>query len=258
MDAVDFGRTADDYATHRAGFPACFYRELGERGVIRPGLRALDLGTGTGTLARELAREGCVVTGLDPSAAMLEAATRLDREAGVAVRHVVAKAEETGLADASFDLVSAGQCWHWFDGVRAAAECARLLVPGGRVVVGWFDWIPLPGNVVAATEALILRFNPAWSHGGGSGVHPACLAHLATAGFEELETFGFDVAQPYSHEAWRGRIRASAGVGASLPAAEVALFDAELSRTLARDFPQEPLGVRHRVFAVVASRGGRP
>jgi hypothetical protein len=71
------------------------------------------------------------------------------------------------------------------------------------------------------------------------------------AGFSRLETFSFDLDVPYSHEAWRGRIRASAGVGASLSPDGVAAFDGELQALLAEKFPQEPLAVLHRVFAAI-------
>lgn len=48
---VDFGKTAKDYAEHRAGFPDRFFGRLFEAGFARPGARTLDLGTGTGTAA---------------------------------------------------------------------------------------------------------------------------------------------------------------------------------------------------------------
>jgi SAM-dependent methyltransferase len=248
---VDFGRTATDYARHRAGFPDALFERLLRDDVVAPGQRLLDLGTGTGSLARGFALRGLEVTGLDPSRPMLDEARRLDAAAGVAVRYVEARAESTGLTDASFDVVSAGQCWHWFERARAAQEVRRLLRPGGRVVIAHFDWLPLPGNVVAATERLIRQHNPDWTHGGGTGLHPACLADLALAGFAGLETFSFDQAVSYSHEAWRGRIRASAGIAASLDVAAVARFDAEHAALLARAFPENPLHVPHRCWAAL-------
>ncbi|HET6521137.1 MAG TPA: class I SAM-dependent methyltransferase, partial [Geminicoccaceae bacterium] len=148
---IDFGRTAADYGRHRAGFPEGFFDRLFARGDLAAGRGVLDLGTGTGTVARGLARRGCEVTGLDPSEPLLAEARRLDRAAGVSVRYVTGRAEDTGLPDAAFDAVTAGQCWHWFDRPRAAAEARRLLVPGGRLVIAHFDWLPLPGNVAAAT-----------------------------------------------------------------------------------------------------------
>lgn len=145
---VDFGKTAADYGRHRAGFPDGFFERLFQRSLIAPGSRVLDVGTGTGTVARGLAKRGCNVLGLDPSATLLQEAERLDGEAGQ--------------PNHKFDVVTAGQCWHWFDRPRAAIEARRVIVPGGHLVIGHFDWLPLPGNVVEATERLILSYNPDW------------------------------------------------------------------------------------------------
>jgi len=247
---VDFGRTASDYARHRAGFPDRFFERLFAAGFVKPADRVLDLGTGTGTVARGLAKRGCTVTGLDRSRALLEQAEALDREAGVEIHYVLATAEDTGLPAYTFDAVTAGQCWHWFDRPRAALEARRLLAHGGRLVIAHFDWLPLPGNVVEATENLVRAHNPSWSWHGGAGVHPFWFADLSSAGFVEIESFSFDVSVPYSHEAWLGRIRASAGVGASLAPDAIGRFDAAHRELLARDFPAEPLQIPHRVFAV--------
>ena len=162
---ADFGKTASDYGRHRAGFPDEFFDRLSAMGILKPGMRALDLGTGTGTIARGLALRGCDVVGLDRSTPLMEQAAELDRDVGVVVRYVNAPAEDTGQDAASFDLVTAGQCWHWFDRPRAAAEARRVLKSGGRLVIAHFDWIPLPGNMVEATEKLIEKHNPKWKLG---------------------------------------------------------------------------------------------
>jgi len=248
---VDFGKTAKDYGRHRAGFPDSFFERLTAFGIGQPPQRVLDLGTGAGTVARGLALRGCTVVGLDPSLPLLREAKRLDAEVGVNILHLVALAEATALRSHSFEIVTAGQCWHWFDRAKAADEVLRLLVPGGRLVIAHFDWIPLPGNVVDATEKLIEQHNPKWKMGGGNGMHPAWLLDVATAGFLDLETFSYDVQAPYTHAAWRGRIRASAGVAASLAPEQVAQFDSELQTLLAERFPQDPLAVHHRVFALI-------
>jgi SAM-dependent methyltransferase len=239
---VDFGRTARDYAAYRAGFPKELFDRLAALGIGRSGQRLLDLGTGTGTLARGFARRGASVVGVDPSEPLLVEARRLSRHEGVRVDYRVGRAEDIDAPDAAFDAVTAGQCWHWFDRPVAAAECMRVLAPRGALAICYFDWLPLPGNVVAATEALILEHNPEWPLSGGLGIYPLWTLDVAEAGFTGLETFSFDVEVPYSHDAWRGRIRASAGVAASLPPDAI----------LARDFPSQPLAVPHRVWALVA------
>lgn len=248
----DFGATAEDYRKHRAGFPDSLFERLAGLGIGKRGQAVVDLGTGTGTLARGFARRGCCVIGIDPDARLLAQARELDAEAGIEVEYRVAQAERTRLEAGSFDVVAAGQCWHWFDRSAATREASRILQPSGFIVIAHFDWIPLRGNVVEATEELIERHNPDWKFGGGMGVHPWWLRGLGEGGFRDIQTFSYDVDVPYSPEAWRGRIRASAGVGATLSEPQVAEFDHALEDLLEQRFPGAVLAVPHRVFAVIA------
>lgn len=251
---VDFGRAASDYRRFRAGFPDKFFEELERRSVTRKGGRTIDIGTGTGTVARGLAQRGVTVVGVDPSAELLAEARKADRAAGVQVNYVIGRAEALPFPNASSDVVAAGQCWHWFDRPTAAAEMARVLKPGGRLVIAHFDWLPLPGNVVAATEELILKHNPAWDMASGTGFYPEWLRDMGVAGFVDIETFSFDTDQLYSHAAWRGRIRASAGVRATLDERKTEEFDKALAVLLSSRFADDPLTVPHRVWVAIGTR----
>ncbi|MDQ6811741.1 MAG: methyltransferase domain-containing protein [Actinomycetota bacterium] len=248
----DFGRTAYDYARHRAGFPPELLTRLAVQGIARPGARVVDLGTGTGSLARLFAQHGCEVIGVDIAASLLEQAKRLDREAGVQIEYIQASAEATGLPEGSFDVVSAGQCWHWFDRAVVAREVDRLLVRGGAIVIAHFDWIPIPGNVVAATEEVIVRHTPGWPFANRAGLYPQWLTDLQAANFVNIQTFSFDTVVPYSHEGWVGRVRASAPVAGTLDPDEVQACSRELSAMVEERFPDDPLAVPHRVWAVTA------
>lgn len=247
---VEFDRTAADYARYRTGFPPELFTRLAGLGVGVAGQRIVDLGTGTGVLARAFASAGCTVTGLDVAGELLARARR--QSDGLPVTYAVAPAEDTGLPGGEWDVVSAAQCWHWFDGPRAAREARRLLRPGGAVVLCSRDYLVLPGNVCAASEELVLRYHPGWGMAGGHGMHGEWSIDLGAAGFTDVETFSFDVTVPFTHEAWRGRMRSSNGVGASLPDERVAAFDRDLADLLASRFPEAPLQVPHRIWALVA------
>lgn len=248
---IDWNHTADDYAEHRAGFPPSIFPRLEKFEVGKWGQTILDLGAGTGTLGRGFAKQGSRVVGLDLAHAMMVGGQGKDRAAGLSTQYVNAYAERLPVADGIADVVSAGQCWHWFDQAVIFDEVRRVLKPGGTLVIAHFDWLPVPGNVVSATEALILRYNPNWLGYGGDGMHADWLPGMMGAGFRGIETFSYDVPVPYTPEAWRGRIRASAGISASLSPEEVTAFDAELAGLLAKNFPEERLEIPHRVFAIV-------
>jgi ubiquinone/menaquinone biosynthesis C-methylase UbiE len=245
---IDFGRTAADYERHRPGFPDNFFERLEALGWIAPGRRVLDLGTGTGSLALGFAARGLVATGLDIADELLEVARHSAAERNLDARFVTGQAEATGLDESSFDLVSAGQCWWWFDAAAATMEAKRVLARGGRLLICNFSYLPLSGNVAHRTEELVLKHNPGWPKAGWRGVHPEQVQALDKAGFEQVESFSYVVDVLFSHEAWRGRVRTCNGVGSALGAEEVIRFDEDLAELLAHEFPGEFV-VPHRVFA---------
>ena len=251
---VDFDRTAHDYARYRSDFPPELFTRLAAHGIGRPGHRVVDVGTGTGTLVRGFATAGCAVTGVDIAPDMLRQARHQDTALGLDIAYRVAPAEDTGLPGQAWDVVSAGQCWHWFDRPRAAAEAHRLLVGGGALVICYRDYSTAPGSMGAASDELVRAHHPDWPLVGGSYGDAAWSAELESAGSDHPDTIGFDIDVPFTHEAWRGRMRSSNGVGASLTEAEVAAFDADLARLLRERFPAEPLVVPHRIWAVIARR----
>lgn len=255
-EKAEFGKTASDYASWRAGFPPSFSAAMTARGIGLKDQQIVDLGTGTGTLARGFAAAGASVTGLDSDPDMLVQARALAADAGLIINFQLATAEATGLDDASADIVTAGQCWHWFEPRATTSEIKRILRPGGTIVIAHFDWLPFKGpdgkgNVVHASERLILKHAPDWRGAGGLGIYPLWLHHLARAGFTSIETFSWDEDAIYSHAGWRGRIRASAGIAALSEGART-IFDDQHAAMLVRDFPAEPLSTPHRLWAVTA------
>jgi len=251
---VDFGKTALDYRKHRQGFPEEFFIRLKKLGIGVKGQKILDLGTGTGTVARGFALAGSEVRALDPSENLIAQAKIIDQELGVTnTSYFIGTAENTQQPDCFFDVVAAGQCWHWFDAQKAINEIKRILKPAGKLVVAHYDWIPAKNNIADLTEALILKYNPEWQLKGSNGFYSRWVDQLVDADFVNIETCSFDVMATYTHEAWRGRIRASAGVAASLSPEKVEKFDAEFSAVLKEKFPLDPLRILHRCFMIVAN-----
>lgn len=99
------------------------------------GRRVLEVGCGTGRLAAALAERGARVWGLDPSAEMLAEARA---NAGKRVAFKEGRAETLPFKDGWFERAVLRLAVHLVDRPRALAELARVLRPGGRVVVATF------------------------------------------------------------------------------------------------------------------------
>jgi demethylmenaquinone methyltransferase/2-methoxy-6-polyprenyl-1,4-benzoquinol methylase len=107
--------------------------------AVQPGMRVLDIAGGTGDLARAFAPavgDGGRVVLTDINEAMLCAGRDRLLDAGLALPTVACDAERLPFADAGFDLVSvAFGLRNMTRKERALAEMARVLVPGGRLLV---------------------------------------------------------------------------------------------------------------------------
>lgn len=126
--ADHFSVSAAEYARYRPGYPAALFDWLA--GIVRQRRRAWDCATGSGQAAVGLAGYFTDVVATDGSQPQLDAATPHER-----VRYVCATAEQSGLASASIDLVTAAQALHWLDVDAFYREVNRVVVPGGAIAV---------------------------------------------------------------------------------------------------------------------------
>lgn len=154
-----FGDRVDDYIRSRPGYPPALLDVLRDHAGLAPGARVADVGSGTGLLSRSLLEIGAHVIGVEPEPGMRAAGDRL-LAAFPTFRSVAGTAEATTLPDASVDLVTAAQAFHWFDPPRARAEFARILVPGGAVVLVWNDRRIDSTPFLADYEALLVETCP--------------------------------------------------------------------------------------------------
>lgn len=126
-----FSDRAADYVKYRPSYPAAAIDQILAMGSP-PQLVAADVGAGTGISARLLAERGVRVLAIEPNLEMRQVA-----EAHPLLEFRDAKAEATGLADASVDLVTCFQSFHWFEPHSTLSEFRRIIKPSGKLVLVW-------------------------------------------------------------------------------------------------------------------------
>ena len=250
--AFDWGRTSGDYAKFRDIYPPEFYEMILKRGFCTEGQHVLDLGTGTGVIPRNLYRFGAAWCGTDISPEQIEQAKRLAAENGMEIDFRAASAETTDYPDSSFDVVTACQCYWYFDPEKAYPNIARMLKPGGTLLLLYMGWLPYEDAVAGASEDLVRKYNPAWT-GGGDTRHPIIPPECAAEWFTQTESIVFDIPVHFTREGWHGRMRACRGVGASLAPAELNAWDAEHRAMLEQTAPAE-FDVLHYAAAAILKK----
>ncbi len=131
-----FSNRVADYVRYRPDYPPALIAWLHAEMHVGQGARVADIGAGTGISSKMFLDAGHAVVAVEPNAAMREAALEwLDGNAGFSA--VDGSAETTTLADASVDLVSSAQSFHWFDEQAVKPEWRRILRPDGLVAIYW-------------------------------------------------------------------------------------------------------------------------
>lgn len=131
-----FSNRVEDYILYRPGYPAGIINMLTEKIQLSKENIIADIGAGTGFSAELFLNNGNKVFAIEPNDAMRAACTRLyGRNANLAV--IKGTAEATTLPNSSVDVIVAGQAFHWFDRNAAKSEFARVLKPGGHIILLW-------------------------------------------------------------------------------------------------------------------------
>lgn len=137
-----FSTASDRYAAYRPTYPDALFAWLASQCETRDA--AWDCATGNGQAAAGLAAHFRRVVATDASAEQIAHARPDPR-----IDYRVAPAEQSGLDDASVDLVTVAQAAHWFDLPRFYAEVRRVLTPGGVVALWGYGRVLLPHGLDA-------------------------------------------------------------------------------------------------------------
>ena len=148
---------------------------------IQPGEQVLDVGCGTGTLAMEVARRvgrAGRVAGVDPGTEQIARARAKAARRHVPVEFQIGVIEQLAFPDQTFDVVLSTLMMHHLPAPlkrQGLAEIARVLKPGGRLVIADF------------TRKQDRKARAARFHAGGSSMQDL-VALVSDAGFERVET----------------------------------------------------------------------
>lgn len=236
--AFDWGRTAVSYAKYRDIYPQKLYDELYALGVGKKGTNWLDMGTGSGVLPRALADYGANITATDISEEQIREARQLSENIKN-INYRVCSAEKLDYPDNSFDVITACQCFFYFNPEVIVPKIKRMLRENGIFIKIWMTY--LKGDEIAdQSYALVKKVNPQYSGGG------AAMKDLKIHYFNNPVENVFSEKIHFTKESWHGRMMASRGVMASMSEEQMKKYEHEHLEMLSK-YPEE-FTVNHVIF----------
>lgn len=205
----DWGKTSSDYAKFRDIYPQEFYQKIINLGLCIAGQSVLDIGTGTGVLPRNLYRYGAKWTAADISDNQIDMAKKLSK--GMKIVYRAVPAEDMDFPDSTFDVITACQCFGYFNHDVVMPKLFRMLKPGGSLLILWMAWLPFEDEIAAMSENLVLKYNPGWT-GAGEIMHPVAVPECYLTKFELSYHNEFTLEVPFTRESWNGRRRLAVGL----------------------------------------------
>ncbi|MDE6672410.1 MAG: class I SAM-dependent methyltransferase [Ruminococcus sp.] len=241
--SFDFGRTSEDYAKFRDIYPQKFYDSILERNLCIKGQKVLDLGTGTGVLPRNMYRYGAEWTGIDISENQIEQAEILS--ADMDIKYYAQAVEDIKFPCDSFDVITACQCFWYFDHSKIMPELYNILKPDGSILILYMAWLPYEDRIAGASEKLVLKYNPTWS-GAGEKIHPVFIPDCYNEKFQLVYHEEYCLNVPFTRESWHGRMKSCRGIGASLTESEISAWESEHMNLLSEIAP-DSFEIKHYV-----------
>ena len=209
----DWGKASPDYAKYRDIYPEEFYRRIVDLGLCTKGQHVLDIGTGTGVLPRNLYKYGAKFVGADISEEQIAYAKKLS--CGMDVEYIASPAEKLDFDESTFDVVTACQCFMYFDKSVLLPKIHSWLKPNGHFAILFMAWLPEESEIAANSEKLIRKYNPEWS-GGGMKRYALGTPPWIEGLFAVANAVTYDISVPFTRETWNGRMKACRGIGASV------------------------------------------
>ena len=195
--AFDWGKTSEYYAKYRDIYPTLFYQKIADRGLCVEGQCVLDLGTGTGVLPRNMYKYGAKWTGTDISPEQIEQARRLAADVCMCIDFKAVSAENIDFPSGSLDVITACQCFWYFDHAKVAPRLARILKNDGKLIILYMAWLPYEDEIAGRSEELVLKYSPYWS-GGRETKRPIQIPDVMFDYFELMDHEEYDIKVPFT------------------------------------------------------------
>lgn len=225
-----FSDRVDDYVKYRPHYSRDVVKALTTACGLSPDHLVIDVGCGTGFLAKIFLENGNQVVGVEPNANMRQAGEQF-LSVFEKFSMVAGSAEDTSLPSQYGDFVIAAQSFHWFQPEATRREFARILKAGGWAVLIWHDRDMESTPFLRAYEDFLLRYSTDYT----------TVAHNKVANYGALERFYSpdrmrlivqETHQRFDLEGLRGRLLSSSYAPREGTAAEVMLD--ELPKLFAR------------------------
>ena len=241
--AYDWGKVSGDYAKYRDIYPEVFYQKIAERNLCVKGQKVLDLGTGTGVLPRNMYHYGAEWVGTDISENQIVQAKKLSARQNMEIEYQTSAAEDLDFPGHTFDVITACQCFWYFNYEIVLPKLRFMLKENGRLLLLYMGWLPYEDKIAGASEELVLKYNPKWT-GAGDTQKPIQVPDETFNFFDMVyhEEYGIEI--PFTRETWHGRMKACRGVGASLSQEEIEKWEDEHKKLL-NDIAPEKFKIKH-------------
>ncbi len=200
-----FSDRVENYVRYRPGYPTEALRVVQAECGLTPRHVIADIASGTGIWTRALLENGNPVYAVEPNTEMRQAGERLLSEFPK-FTSVAGTAENTALADQSVDFVTAAQAAHWFDRARARAEFARILRPGGWLVLLWNERVTESTPFLRDYEELLLTYGTDYAEVRHERTTDAVNEFFDPAPFQ---AWVFDLRQEFDYTGIEGRLLSS-------------------------------------------------
>jgi SAM-dependent methyltransferase len=200
-----FSSRVDAYQKYRPDYPKSLLLEIQKQAELGPTAVIADFGSGTGIFTCQLLQAGYEVFGVEPNGEM-RAAAEATLSALPRFNSIDGSAENSHLASASIDLITAAQAFHWFNTDAAKHEFRRVLKADGKLALIW-NKRKVSQPFQQTYDAILRELAPEYGKVNHMNLSVSDLESFFATG--SMQRYVFDHSQRLDFAALMGRLKSS-------------------------------------------------